>query len=175
MRTSVVHKEMRKYTFPMTDQDVIARVDQCNEQTSIQDNLNAKKKLIDNEIKHIKADIQHKMNCIARREEPREVEVNIIMDYKNMKVEEAYQGEIKHSRPMTKWEFEERPDDVLPPEPEEEKVEVTGEDPDKTPLEEAIERAEEIGEKQDAMQTPSANVNAFSEAKTEKAVGGLNV
>ena len=166
MRTSITHKEDQTFTFPMTDPDVLTRVDEVNELISQETSLSAKKQLIQKEINTLKADANHKLQCIARREEPREVECMVVFDYEGRTVETTYEGEIMNSRKLSEWEFSSRPVDIYP---EIDKTKVEG-----VTLGEAVDRAGEIAEKVSNIVSPSANVNVGSEAKTETMAEGLN-
>lgn len=159
----------------MTNIDVLARVDEVNDLRSQQDRLEAKKSLIQKEIKTLAADQNHKLHCISRREEPREVECDVVFDYEARTVETTFEGEVMSSRKMSEWEFSSRPVDIYP---ETHKTKIEGNEPtdgEGMTLAEAVEKAGEIAEKEAAMIAPSANVNAHSEAKNETAVEGLNV
>lgn len=173
-RTSVVHKEEKTFTFKMQDADVLARVDEVNELKSQVDLLDSKKKLIANEQKQLKSDCDFKLSCIARREEPRKVDCNVVHNYADRTIEVVFDGEIMESRKMNDWEFEERPVDIFPETHKHKPDEVHVEQPEGD-LEGAVKRATEIEDKTEKLQTPSANTNQFSEAKTETAAEGLNV
>lgn len=171
MRTTVTHEKEKQFTFSMTDSDVLERVDEVNELKSQEQSLESKKRLISNEIKQKKSDIDFKLNCISRREEPRKVMCDVVYDYEKRTIEVLFDGSVMESKKMSDWEFEERPTDVYP-ETHKYKVEEKAEE---GTAEAAVERAEEISDKVNQNQVPSANVNAYSEAKVETAIEGLNV
>lgn len=172
MRKTITRNEKKVFTFPMTDQDVLNRVDEVNELKSQESSLERKKKIIQQEMKSLSTEAEEKLNCISRREEPREVDCDIVLNYELKTVETLYQGEVMESRKMNEWEYTNRPEDIFPTIC---KSKVSEETVAKGTLAEAAERAEEIMEKEANIQAPSANVNLFSEAKTETIVEGLNV
>lgn len=172
MRTSITKIETLTLNFPMTDQDVIHAVDECNTLRSEEGSLDRKKKLIAQEIKKVQTKVTDRLENILNREEPREVECEINFDYAQKTVDTIFKGEIMESRRMSDWEYSTRPEDVYPTLKKD-----TVESNDKvipTQIEEALDRAEEISKKESNIQTPSANVNAYSEAKKETILDGLN-
>jgi hypothetical protein len=160
----------------MTDQDVLDRVDEVNKLKGQEADLERKKKLIQQEIKSIQTEIEQKFNNIARREEDREVECDVSFNYDTKEVTVTFLGEVMESRRMSEWEFSTRPEDIFP---ETKKSKVSKETSKainhESSLADAVARADEIAQKEKNNQVPSGDVKAFSEAKTETAVEGLNV
>lgn len=151
----------------MTDADVLERVDQVNVFRGTAEDLERKKKLIQQEVKSVTTEMDQMFENISRREEPREVECEVSYNYDMKMVDTSFNGEIMESRKMTDWEYSSRPEDIYP---QMKKSKVTGQ-PDiksgETPLEAALNRADEIAEKEGNMVAKSENTKAFSEAKTE--------
>lgn len=164
-RTTVTSEELRTFTFPLTDADVLRIVGEVNELKSEEASLKRKKDLIHQEMKKTATKADQKLNDIAHREEEREVPCKVVYDYEKRVIDVTYDGQIMESRTMSNWEYDSRPSDVFPKTVE--KKEKT-EEPVKTAIEAAMERADEIADKEAKNQTPSANVREFSEAKTEK-------
>nr|MCH9665916.1 hypothetical protein [Gammaproteobacteria bacterium] len=96
------------------------------------------------------------------RIEPRKVECDVIFDYADKLVHTEYEGTRMDSRKMSSWEFDERPGDILPKKEEE--------SDERTELDKAMEREEEIAEKTENMEAVSANVKETTEAKKESSV-----
>ena len=196
MRTSIIQEKELTYSFPMTDEDILARVRELNIMKANKINIENKKKLLSSEIKSLQTEMEQMFNNISRREEEREVKCDVHFNYDIKTVEIMYKGQIMESRRMTDWEYSNRPADIYPEisktkveVPEETKAEVDQEGnkeecsnqvqaseevaTQKSPMDLAMERAEEIKAKEENNQTPSANVNAFSEAKTEASTIGM--
>lgn len=203
MRTSVIQEKELTYSFPMSDEDILARVRELNIMKANKINIENKKKLLASEIKSLQTEMEQMFNNISRREEEREVKCDVHFNYDIKTVEIMYKGQIMESRRMTDWEYSNRPADIYPEvsktkveaetKPEEgkapgqdssEQTQDTGdaqpdcnrsssEETQKSPLDLAMERAEEIKAKEENMVAPSANTNAFSEAKTEASTIGM--
>lgn len=194
MRTSVIQEKELTYSFPMSDEDILARVRELNIMKANKINIENKKKLLASEIKSLQTEMEQMFNNISRREEEREVKCDVHFNYDIKTVEIMYKGQIMESRRMTDWEYSNRPADIYPEisktkvkvpeetkaevETKEEREETIGKEEDqvatqKSPMDLAMERAEEIKAKEENNQVPSANVNAFSEAKTEASTIGM--
>ena len=167
MRTSITKNELKVFTFPMTDNDILARVEDINKLREQSEDLERKKKLIQQEIKSLKEEMDQMFANISRKEEPREVECQIVLDYKDRVVSTLFEGEEMETSKMSEWQYSTRPEDIYP---EIKKSKVEESETTETPIEAALKRADEIKAKSENIVAPATNVNAFSEAKTETSV-----